>query len=94
MTNPTYVPLTLGILLAGAIIAGAAHAQSDRSDKPIDFKQFIPPVLPLPPLPPDSQVNSGVVGGSQMPYTTAPLYDATPSPNQPAPGLKLTFPSR
>jgi hypothetical protein len=81
-------------LLGSCLAASSAQAQADKQDKPIDFKQFIPPVLPplQEALPPNSQLNSGVVGGSQTPYTTAPLHDTTPA--QPAPGLKLNIPTR
>lgn len=91
MSLPRHSLLVLLMVLSGALAAGSASAQGNNADKPIDFKQFIPPVLP--PFPPNSQLNSGVVGGSQTPYTTAPLYDSTPT-TQPAPGLKLTIPSR
>jgi hypothetical protein len=86
------IPLiALFAVLGGSIASGSAFAQAkNNTDKPIDFKPLIPPILP--PLPPNSQLNSGSVGGTQTPYTTAPLYDTTPS--QPAPGLRFTIPSR
>jgi hypothetical protein len=85
-----FLPLASGLVLCSALTGSGAFAQGNQ-DKPIDFKRLVPPVLPA--LPPNSQLNSGVVGGSQTPYTTAPLYDATPT-TPPAPGLKLTVPSR
>lgn len=80
--------------LAGALAPSLAAGQASKDDKPIDFKQFVPPVLPpLEALAPNSQLNSGVVGGAQTPYTTAPLYNSAPS-SEAAPGLKLTIPTR
>ena len=67
----------------------AAHAQ--QTDKPFDFKPLLPPVVPVPP---NSQVTSGSVGGTQNPYTTAPLQSPTQAPTQSAPGMRLTIPTR
>jgi hypothetical protein len=89
MSLPRLSLLALGIVLLGAIAASGASAQEDRWLR--DFKPLVPPVVPLPP---SSQINPGSVGGTQTPYTTAPLQSPTPSPTQPAPGLKLSIPSR
>jgi hypothetical protein len=77
------------IALAGAL-GGPALAEDA---KPFDFKPLLPPVLP-PVLPPNSQVQSGSVGGTQTPYTTAPLQNTAPSPTQSAPGVRFSIPSR
>ena len=87
-----YSLLALCIVLFGAIAPGGANAQADRWDTPIDLKTLIPPVLP--PLPPNSQLNPGTVGGTKDPYTTAPLQNPTQSPTQPAPGIRFSIPSR
>jgi hypothetical protein len=79
----------LCVVLFGAIAPGSAFAQ-DKPDKPIDLKPLIPPVFS--PLPPNSQLNPGTVGGTTTPYTTAPLQNPTQS--APAPGIRLTIPSR
>jgi hypothetical protein len=70
---------------------GDALAQANQWDKPVDLKQLVPPVVPLPP---SSRLNPGTVGGTQTPYTTAPLQNPNLSPTEPAPGIRLTIPSR
>jgi hypothetical protein len=80
--------LVLGLALLGA--SGAA-AQDDKWDKKYDLKPLLPPVVPLPPR---SRLDSGTVGGTQTPYTTAPLQNPNLSSPPPAPGLKLSLPSR
>jgi hypothetical protein len=80
--------LALGILLLCA--PGAAFAQANQWDKPADLKPFLP-VLPLPPA---ARINPGSVGGTQTPYTTAPLQNPNLSPSEPSPGIRLTIPSR
>ena len=70
---------------------GAAFAQANQWDRPVDLKQLIPPVVPLPP---NARLNPGTVGGYQTPYTTAPLQNPNNLSNEPAPGLKLTIPAR
>jgi hypothetical protein len=89
MSLPRLSLLALCIVLFAAFAPGAAHAQ--QTDKPFDFKPLIPPVVPVPP---NSQVSSGSVGGTQNPYTTAPLQSPTQAPTQPAPGMRLTIPTR
>ncbi len=78
----------IGIVLFAAFAPTGAHAQ--QTDKPFDFKPLMPPIVPVPP---NSKVTSGSVGGSQNPYTTAPLQSPTQqAPTQSAPGMRLTFP--
>ena len=78
-------------LLALCIILFTGGAQAQQTDKPFDFKPLMPPIVPVPP---NSQVTSGAVGGTQNPYTTAPLQSPTQSPTQSAPGMRLTIPTR
>jgi hypothetical protein len=90
MTLPRFSLFALCIVLFGTIASGAAYAQEEKWRE--DFKTLVPPVVPLPP---NSQLNPGAVGGTQTPYTSAPLQSPTQSPTtQPAPGLKLSIPSR
>jgi hypothetical protein len=89
MSLPKISLLVLSIVCLGAIAPTGGHAQ--QTDKPFDFKPLIPPVAPLPP---NSSVTSGSVGGTQNPYTTAPLQSPTQTPSQSAPGMRLTIPSR
>jgi hypothetical protein len=70
---------------------GGASAQQGQWDKPVDLKPLIPPLVPLPP---SSSLKPGTVGGTTTPYTTAPLQNPNLSPTQPAPGIRLTIPSR
>jgi hypothetical protein len=84
-------------LLALCILAvpGIASAQGTQYENPKDLKPLVPPIVPLPP---NSKLSTGTVGGYQSPSnTTAPLLgnpDFSQSTNQPAPGLRLTIPSR
>ena len=57
----------------------------------MDLKPLVPPLVPLPP---NSRLNPGTVGGTQTPYTTAPLKSPNLAPTEPAPGIRLTIPSR
>ena len=81
--------LVLSLVVFGATAPVSVSAQ--QTDKPFDFKPLLPPVVPVPP---NSAVTSGAVGGTQNPYTTAPLQSPTQAPTQAAPGMRLTFPSR
>ena len=89
MNLAKYALLALGIALLCA--PGGAFAQEDKWDKPLDLKPLVPPVFPIPP---NSWLNPGTVGGTQTPYTTAPLQNPNVSPTQPTPGIRLTIPSR
>ena len=88
--------LPSNLLLASAIaimIGGATvgvNAQQ-TTDKPFDFKPLLPPLVPVPP---NSSVTSGAVGGTQNPYTTAPLQSPTQGSTQPAPGMRFSIPTR
>src|SRR5262245_14644954 len=64
-------------------------AVAQQPDKPFDFKPLLPPVAPLPP---NSSVTSGSIGGTSNPYTTAPLQSSPQAPTQPAPGMRFTIP--
>ena len=89
MSRSTITLLVLGIGVLGVLAPTSTPAQ--QTDKPFDFKPLIPPVVPVPP---NSSVTSGSVGGTQNPYTTAPLQSPTQAPSQPAPGMRLTIPTR
>jgi hypothetical protein len=78
--------LALCIVMLAACISVGARAQTD---KPIDFKPLVPPIIPMLP---NSQMQSGSVGGTQDPYTTAPLRSPPQAPVQQAPGMRLTIP--
>jgi hypothetical protein len=79
----------LALMLLGAVVP--ASGQTQQADKPFDFKPLLPPVVPVPP---NSAVTSGSVGGARDPYTTAPLQNPTQAPTQSAPGMRLTIPTR
>ena len=88
MTLSRFASLALCVVLLAA--AGGASAQQTKSDKPVDLKPLVPPVFPLPPA---SQLNPGPVGGTETPYTTAPLQSPN-SQTAPNPGIRLSIPSR
>jgi hypothetical protein len=87
MNLSKYAVLVLCLSPLGA--AGNAFAQADKYDKPVDLKPLIPPVFPLPPA---SRINPGSIGGSQTPYTTAPLQNPDTPTSQSAPGFRLSIP--
>jgi hypothetical protein len=73
------------------LAAAPAWAQANQYDKPVDLKGLVTPVVPLPPT---AKINPGTVGGNQTPYTTAPLQKPDFRSSDPAPGFKLTIPTR
>jgi hypothetical protein len=83
--------LVLG-LFCGALLCApnGAFAQANQWDKPVDLKGILPPVVPLPP---NARLNPSSVGGAQSPNTTIPLQNPN-TLSDPAPGLKLTIPTR
>jgi len=89
MSLPKISLLVLSVVVLGAIPLASGQAQ--QTDKPFDFKPLLPPVAPLPP---NSSVTSGSVGGTQDPYTTAPLQRPTQTPSQSAPGMRFSIPTR
>jgi hypothetical protein len=92
MNLPTRVLLAL--CLVALCAPGGASAQENKWDKPVDLKLLIPPVPPVLPIPRDFQLNPGTVGGTQTPYTPAPLQNPGASSAQPAPGIRLSIPTR
>jgi hypothetical protein len=87
--------LSKSMLLCAALsfVATPAFAQgaNDKVDPRFDVKSFVAPVLP--PLPPSSYIMPGAVGGvTQSPYTNPFSEYGQRSP--PAPGLRLTIPTR
>lgn len=76
------------------LTAAPAVAQSKSSDPPpADFKPLIQPILPPLVLPPSSYISPGAITGDPItPYSSTPGYDAARS--APAPGLRLTIPTR
>ena len=83
-------------LVGTALLAAApAFAQSSKSSEPppADFKPLIQPILPPLVLPPNSYITPGAITGDPVtPYSSTPGYDAARS--APAPGLRLTIPTR
>ena len=77
-----------------AVAPGSALAQSAKSDPPpADFKPLVAPILPPLVLPPHSYIAPGSITGDPVtPYSSSPGYDSTRS--APAPGFRLTIPTR
>ncbi len=79
--------------LAMAASSGA-FAQSAKSDPPpADFKPLVSPVLPPNLLPRSSTITPGSITGDPVTsYSPTPGYDSRRE--APAPGLRLTIPTR
>jgi hypothetical protein len=93
MNLPSWALLSLCIVPLCA--SGDASAQEDSKwGKPIDLKQFVPPLPPVVPLPRNYDLNPGSVGGSQGSNASSPFQSPASSSTQTAPGIKLTIPSR
>ena len=81
------------IALLGSLASAQAQQQDDSWNK-IDLKPLVPQFVPiLPPLPPNSQLSPGGVGGAVTPYSAPALQDSL-APAQPGAGLRLTVPTR
>src|SRR3954447_14551067 len=93
LTGSTPMRLALVFLLAAA---APAFAQSSKSDPPAaDFKPLVQPLVQplLLPLLPNSYILPGAITADPItPYSSTPGYDAARS--GPAPGLRLTIPTR
>ena len=79
------------LFCAALLAASPALAQSTKSSDPppADFKPLLQPLV----LPPTSYISPGAVTGDPItPYSSTPGYDAARS--GPAPGLRLTIPTR
>ena len=76
-------------------LAAPASAQTQKSDPPpaADFTPLVSPVLPPNFLPRSSTITPGSISGDAVtPYSSTPGYDARRE--APAPGLRLTIPTR
>ena len=82
------------LALCAALSVAPALAQSPKSaPPPVDFKPLLSPVLPPLVLPPNSYISPGAVSSDPItPYSSTPGYDSSRS--GPAPGLRLTIPTR
>ncbi|HKS62527.1 MAG TPA: hypothetical protein VJT13_12555 [Xanthobacteraceae bacterium] len=81
------------LLLGTAADRAGAQSQSDPWGKPADLKPLLPPIIPPPLLPPHSTLTPGSLGGDTLsPSSPNSAYDAARS--APAPGLRLTIPTR
>jgi hypothetical protein len=84
------------MLICAALLAFTpALAQSTKSSDPppADFKPLVQPLLPPLVLPPNSYISPGAIASDPVtPYSSTPGYDAARS--GPAPGLRLTIPTR
>lgn len=82
------------LAVCAVLVASPALAQSAKSDPPpVDFKPLLSPILPPLVLPPNSYISPGSISGDPItPYSSTPGYDAARS--APAPGLRLTIPTR
>jgi hypothetical protein len=92
MNLPTRVLLALCIVALCA--PGGASAQEDKWGKPIDLKQFVPPLPPVVPLPRNYELTPGTAGGAQGSNASGPFQNPASSSTQTAPGIRLTIPSR
>ena len=81
--------LALCILALGVGIAAAqTQRPSSEWDKAVDLKPLLPPIIP--PLPPPTSVLTP--GSVDYGSSSAPI--SSPGSSSPAPGLRLTIPTR
>jgi hypothetical protein len=91
MTIPRQALLALIAVLVGAGSAAAQNSNSSQWDTKYDVNRLMPPAAPLPPR---SKLDAATLGGAPSPYANAPLESPNATPASPAPGLKLTIPTR
>jgi hypothetical protein len=92
MNLPSWALLALCIVPLCA--PGGASAQEDKWGKPIDLKQFVPPLPPVVPLPRNYDLNPGAVGGAQGTNATGPFQSPAASSATTTPGIKFSIPAR
>jgi hypothetical protein len=82
------------LLFGPASDAALAQSQSDYWGKPTDLKPLLPPIIPPPLLPSRSTLTPGSLSGEAPSSYSSPnsAYDAQRT--APAPGLRLTIPTR
>jgi hypothetical protein len=90
MGRAQYSLLAFCIALFVTFTFGSADAQQKKSNS-VDVKQKPPSTAKVPRK---RKVTPGTVGGTENPYTTAPLFNSTPPLSEGAPGFRLTFPRR
>ena len=84
--------LALFVVLVGA---GGAAAQNTNGNSQWDSKWDVNRLLPPNVLiPPRSKLDATTLGGAASPYPNAPLESPNAASASPAPGLRLTIPSR
>lgn len=81
------------VLLASVPSAALAQQTDNKWDRQIDLKPSVPPIVP-PVIPRNSTLAPGSVSTSPSasPYSSGQFYDSAQTP--PAPGIRLTIPSR
>jgi hypothetical protein len=80
------------LLALCVLVPAPALAQSQTDNRQIDLKPLLPPVLP--PLPRNSTLQPGSASpSSQSPYSDR-LYDPPSQSSAPAPGFRLSIPTR
>lgn len=75
------------LLALGALLLAVATTEAEEA-KPFDFKPLVPPVFPVPP---NSTITSGSVGGTTAPGNPPPVSN-TQTNTPPAPGLRFSIP--
>ena len=91
MKLPERALCVLAIVLLGTVGANAQAQQDDIWEK-MDLKPLLPQFVPiLPPLPPNSQLAPGAVGGASSSYSAPALQDSL-RPPEAGPGLRFSVP--
>ena len=90
MGRAPHLLLGFCIVLFVTFTFGGADAQQKKSNS-VDAKQQTKPTVKAPKK---RRVTPSTVGGTENPYTTAPLRNSAPPLSEGAPGFRLTFPRR